>query len=66
MESSFQKARESLALAEGRYQAGIGPSIEVTDAQLAAVQAEIDHIQAQYDHQLSVARLFKAMGRTGE
>ena len=63
MESSLQKARESLALAEGRYQAGIGPSIEVTDAQLAAVQAEIDHIQAQYDYQLSVARLFKATGR---
>jgi outer membrane protein TolC len=66
MESAFQKARESLALAEGRYQAGIGPSIEVTDAQLAAVQAEIDHIQAQYDHQLSVARLFKATGRTSD
>jgi TolC family type I secretion outer membrane protein len=66
MESSLQKARESLALAEGRYQAGIGPSIEVTDAQLAAVQAEIDHIQAQYDFQLSVARLFKATGRTSD
>lgn len=66
MESSLQKARESLALAEGRYQAGIGPSIEVTDAQLAAVQAEIDHIQAQYDYQLSTARLFKAMGVTDQ
>lgn len=64
MESSLQKARESLQLAEGRYQAGVGPSIEVTDAQLAAVQAETDHIQARYDYQMSLARLLKAMGKT--
>jgi outer membrane protein len=63
MESSLQKARENLELAQGRYEAGIGPYIEVTDAQLSAVQAETDHIQAQYDYQLSVARLLKAMGR---
>ncbi len=63
MNSSVQKARENLELAQGRYQAGIGPYIEVTDAQLAAVQAETDHIQAQYDYQLSVARLLKATGR---
>jgi outer membrane protein len=62
MESSLQKARESLDLAQGRYEAGIGPYIEVTDAQLAAVQAETDYVQAQYDYQLSVARLLKAMG----
>ncbi|OGW50746.1 MAG: hypothetical protein A2078_00530 [Nitrospirae bacterium GWC2_57_9] len=63
MESSLQKARESLDLAQGRYQAGVGPSLEVTDAQVAAVQAETDHVQAQYDYQLSVARLLKAMGK---
>jgi outer membrane protein len=64
MESALQKARESLELAQGRYEAGVGPSIEVTDAQLAASQAELDHIQAKYDYQLAAARLFKAMGRT--
>ncbi len=63
MDSSLQKARENLELAQGRYEAGIGPYIEVTDAQLAAVQAETDYVQAQYDYQLSVARLLKAMGR---
>jgi outer membrane protein len=62
MESSLQKARENLELAQGRYEAGIGPYIEVTDAQLSAVQAETDYVQAQYDYQLSVARLMKAMG----
>ncbi len=63
MESALQKARESLQLAQGRYEAGIGPSLEVTDAQVAASQAELDHIQAKYDYRLAVARLFKAMGR---
>lgn len=62
MESSLQKARENLDLAQGRYKAGIGPYIEVTDAQVAEVKAETDHVQALYDYQLAVARLFKAMG----
>jgi len=62
MESTVKKAQENLELAQGRYEAGIGPYIEVTDAQLAAVNAETDHIQAQYDYQLAVARLLKAIG----
>jgi outer membrane protein len=63
MDSSLKSARESLELAEGRYQAGVGPSIEVTDATVAAAKAETDHIQALYDYQLAAARLAKAMGR---
>ncbi len=63
MESSLKSARESLELAQGRYEAGVGLSLEVTDAQVAAEKAETDHIQALYDYQLSVARLLKAMGR---
>ncbi len=66
MESTVKKAQESLALAQGRYEAGIGPYIEVTDAQLSAVNAETDHIQALYDYQLAVARLLKAIGRGNE
>lgn len=63
MESSRQKAKENLELAEGRYQAGIGPSLEVTDAQVAYIKAETDHAQALYDYQLAAARLLKATGR---
>jgi outer membrane protein len=66
MESSVKKARESLELAQGRYEAGVGPYIEVTDAQLSAVNAETDHIQALYDYQVASARLLKAMGRIGQ
>jgi TolC family type I secretion outer membrane protein len=65
MDSSLKTARENLAIAEGRYKAGVGPSIDVTDAQVSAVKAETDYIQAQYDYQLAVARLQKAMGRIG-
>lgn len=66
MESTVKKARENLELAQGRYEAGIGPYIEVTDAQLSAVNAETDHIQAVYDSHLAVARLLKATGRGEE
>jgi len=63
MESSLQKARENLAIAQGRYEAGVGPYIEVTDAQVSSVNAETDHVQALYDFQLAAARVLKAMGR---
>jgi outer membrane protein TolC len=56
------QARENLALAEGRYQVGVGPLIDVTDAALALTQAESENIQANVDFKLSEARLQKAMG----
>lgn len=62
MDSQLKKARESLGLAEGRYQAGVGPTIDVTDARVAAAKAETDHVQALHDYQLAIARLVKAMG----
>ncbi len=62
-ESSIKKARENLELAQGRYEAGLGPYMEVTDAQLASINAETDQVQALYDQQLAAAKLEKAMGR---
>ncbi len=66
METALQKARENLDLAQGRYEAGVGPYIEVTDAQLVAVNAETDRLQAIYDFSLASARLLKAVGRGRE
>jgi outer membrane protein len=66
MDSQLQKARESLTLAEGRYQAGVGQSLDVTDARVAAAKAETDQVQAQHDYQLAIARLNKAMGTETE
>jgi outer membrane protein len=61
-EGLLAQARENLALAQGRYQVGVGPLIDVTDAQLALTQAESENIQAIVDFKLSEARLRKAMG----
>ena len=55
-------ARENLSLAQGRYQVGVGPLIDVTDAEFALTQAESENIQAIVDFKLSEARLRKAMG----
>ena len=62
MQKTLQKARENLDVSQGRYKAGVGPYIEVTDAQLSAVNAETDHIKALYDYHLAIAQLLKAMG----
>ena len=62
MEKTLQKARENLDISQGRYKAGVGPYIEVTDAQLSSVNSETDRIQALYDYHLAIARLLKAMG----
>jgi outer membrane protein len=65
MEKTLQKARENLDIAQGRYKAGVGPYIEVTDAQLSSVNAETDHIKALYDYHLAIAQLLKATGWQG-
>jgi len=54
---------ESKALAEGRYQEGVGSIIEVTDAQSQALDAQTAHIQAQYDYYTALARLDRAIGK---
>jgi outer membrane protein len=58
----LESARENLSLAQGRYQVGVGPLIDVTDAEFALTQAESENIQAIVDFKLSEARLRKAMG----
>ncbi|MEK6700356.1 MAG: TolC family protein [Nitrospirota bacterium] len=66
MQTALKKASENLDLAQGRYEAGVGPYIEVTDAQVASLKAETDHVQALYDYQLAAAKLFRAMGRRSD
>ncbi|MFH2063581.1 MAG: TolC family protein [Pseudomonadota bacterium] len=63
MESSLQKALENFAIAQGRYEEGVGPYIDVTDAQVSSVKAETDHVQSLYDFQLAAAKLLHAMGK---
>ncbi|MBI1866127.1 MAG: TolC family protein [Nitrospirae bacterium] len=62
-ESNLKKAKENMDLAKGRYEAGVGAIIEVTDANTSLVKAETDSLQALGDLQLAIARLERAMGR---
>ena len=59
-----RQAEENLALANGRFQAGIGTSVERTDAQVLLTNARTSQIQALYDYKVDQARLEKAMGRS--
>jgi outer membrane protein len=56
-------ARERRDLAEGRYQAGVGSILELSDAQLAFVNAEFQEISARLDLATARARLDHALGR---
>lgn len=62
-EKEVAAANESKALAEGRYQEGVGSIIEVTDAQSQALDAKTANIQARYDYYTALARLDRAVGK---
>lgn len=59
---AVEQARESLIIAEARYDAGVGTNLDVLDAVLALNQARINDVQALYDYNSSMAQLHKAMG----
>jgi len=61
-ELEVRQAAENLELARGRYGAGVGSPIEVTDALLADVNAKTAHTSALYDYRLAQASLEKAIG----
>lgn len=55
-------AQESLRLAEGRYRAGVGTFIEVTDAQAAVVTASTNQVNAVAAVDVARAALARAIG----
>jgi outer membrane protein len=57
-----RQATENLELANGRYAAGVGSPIEVTDALVAASNAKMAQISALYDYKLAQSSLEKAAG----
>ena len=65
-EQTVIQARENLDLAEGRYAAGVGNIIEVTDSQLAFTLAQANNIKALYDYKTAFAELEKAVGSSLE
>ncbi|MDB4974078.1 MAG: outer rane efflux protein [Myxococcaceae bacterium] len=61
---ALTNARGRMALAEGRYEAGVGNIIELGDAQIALTQAESQRIQSEYNISLARAQLISALGAT--
>jgi outer membrane protein len=56
-------ANTQLRLANGRFHAGVGNAVEVSDAQLAADQSGGQAVQAQFNLDTSRAQLIEALGR---
>lgn len=61
-ELAVRQAAENLDLANGRYAAGVGSPIEVTDALVAQSNARTAYVAALYDYKLAGASMEKAMG----
>src|SRR5207237_695982 len=60
---SFTPAAEQLQLATERYRVGSGTFFELLDAQVAALRAETDYVNAVYDYHKALAALEAAVGR---
>jgi outer membrane protein len=58
-----EAAAENLRLAWGRYRAGVGSIIEVTDAQVRFAQADLEQVRALFNYRVVEARLDKAIGK---
>jgi outer membrane protein len=58
----IKQAEETVELAKGRYSAGVGSSIEITDAMITLNNAKMTYITALSDYYVAQANLEKAMG----
>jgi outer membrane protein len=63
-QQAVAEAKENLALAEGRYSAGYGNIIELTDAQTLLTDSQVQEIVSRFDYQTAAAQLDVAVGRT--
>jgi TolC family type I secretion outer membrane protein len=62
-EKAVQSAQENLRLAQGRYDAGVGTILELTEAQLSLTNAEADSVRAVTDYRVGLAVLDRVVGR---
>jgi outer membrane protein len=60
--TAYRESVEARKLAQLRYEAQVGTSLEVTDAQSALVAAETSQVNAVYDYLLAKAALENAIG----
>jgi outer membrane protein len=62
VEEAVVNARERLKLAEGRYTAGVGNVIELSDAQVAYTNAQAQLVVARFSRAAARAQLLTALG----
>jgi outer membrane protein TolC len=63
--AAVRSAEANLAMAEGRYRAGVGTVIEVNDAQSLLSGARTNQVSAETDYHLAIADLLRAVATTG-
>jgi outer membrane protein TolC len=61
-ELGLRSAQENMDLANGRYEAGVGSPVEVTDAFAAFANAQVAYTGALYDYKIAQATIEQAMG----
>ncbi|MGH7262631.1 MAG: TolC family protein [Candidatus Rokuibacteriota bacterium] len=62
-QKGVESAKENFRLAKGRFDAGVGTIIDLTDAQFTLTQAEATLAQTLADYRIGIARLERALGR---
>lgn len=61
-QKGLEQATEALRLARVRFEAGVSPQLEISDAELAFTQAQTNLVNAQYDYLDAYAALLRAVG----
>ena len=62
-QAAVASAQENFRLVQGRFDAGVGTILDLTDAQLALTQAQNSEALALADFRIALARLDRALGR---
>jgi len=62
----LEQATEALRLARVRFEAGVSPQLEISDAELAFTQAQTSLVNAQFDYLDAYAALLRAIGAIDE
>ena len=60
---ALRSAKENLDLANGRYKAGIGAMLDITDARSSYVQSETNYIQSLYNYITALYKVERAIAR---
>lgn len=62
-EETVEQAVEGLRIANLQHENGMITNVELTDAELAKTQTQVNRLQARYDYTIAIAKLEKATGK---